>query len=61
MFDKFHWMFSDKHLERIADATDNIRRYQLMNKRQISNLTKMDEKAYKAGLLGSDSKGLFKP
>ena len=59
-FDHLDWMTSDENLEIIADATDRIRRYSLLTKKQEKTLSKMDEKAYKAGLLGSDAKGLYK-
>ena len=59
-FDHLNWKTSDENIDVIAEATDRIRRYKLMTKKQEKLLTKMDEKAYKAGLLGSDSKGLYK-
>ncbi len=60
-FDNLDWMYSDENIEVIADATDSTRSYSLMNKKQIAKLSLVDEKAFQAGLLGSDSKGLFKP
>jgi hypothetical protein len=59
-FDNIGWMFKDESIDVIADATETIRRYNIISKKQISNLSLMDEKAYQAGLLGSDSKGLYK-
>jgi hypothetical protein len=60
-FDHLDWMTSDENLEQIADATDKIKRYDILTRKQVKLLTKMDEKAYNAGLLGSTSEGLYKP
>lgn len=60
-FDYLDWMFSDDYLDEVADATDKLRKYKLLTKKQISYLSLMDEKAYKAGMLGINHKGLFIP
>lgn len=59
--DHLNWMTCDEHLEEVAISTDKLRRYNLLTKKQIAFLSKMDEKAYKAGMLGAESRGLFKP
>lgn len=60
-FDNLNWMISEENLENIADATDKLKRYSLLTPKQTKALSKVDDKVYKAGLLGSDSKGLFIP
>lgn len=61
IFNHLCWTTSDKHLEIIADKTDKIRRFSILTKKQLSVLSKVDDKIFKAGLLGSDIKGLYKP
>jgi hypothetical protein len=51
----------DEHLERIADRTEQVRRIALITPAMHGRLTPVDERSYRAGLLGSDAAGLFKP
>ncbi len=60
-FDRLHWTVSDDHLERIAERTEQIRRVDLITDAMHARLTPVDERAYQAGLLGSDAAGLFQP
>ncbi len=60
-FDKFDWMTSDTHLERIADRLDQIQRRFLLTPKMIAGLAMVDERAYRAGLQGADEAGLHKP
>lgn len=60
-FDRLHWTVSDEHLERIADRTEQVRRVALITPAMHGRLTPVDERSYRAGLLGSDAAGLFKP
>lgn len=61
VFDKFNWMTSDKSLERIAQRTDEIKRYFLLTEKMIAGLSKVDERFYKAAMMGANKAGLFKP
>ena len=60
-FDEMGWMVDDRLLERISDCLDKIRRYSLITERMTAGLTPVDERSYRAGLLGANEKGLFKP
>jgi len=60
VFDKYNWMISDEPLERIADRTDEIRRYALLTREMIEGLSPVDERLFKAGLQGAKEAGLFK-
>ena len=60
-FDKWNWMTSDDHLERIAEQLDAIRRTMLLKPSMIDNLSKIDDRSHKAGLLFSNKAGLYKP
>jgi len=61
VFDKLNWMMSDEPLERIGERLDEIRRIPLLTRRMIGNLSLVDERLYKAGLLGANQAGLYRP
>ncbi len=58
-FDRWNWTVSDEALERIAKSTEQARRYPLLTPRMAARLAPVDERSYRAGLLGADPKGLF--
>ncbi len=60
-FDKWNWMTSDDHLERIAERLDGIRRTTLLTPSMIDNLSKLDDRSHKSGLLFVNKAGLYKP
>jgi hypothetical protein len=60
-FDKLNWMLRDEPLERIGERLDEIRRIPLLTRRMIGNLSLVDERLYKAGLLGANQAGLYRP
>ena len=52
---------TDDDLEYIGDKLEKLRHYPVINTEMIASLTKASETMLKAGLLGSDPEGLFKP
>lgn len=60
-FDRWSWMTSDESLELIAQGLDRARKISLLTKSMISNLSPVDERTYRTGLIGADESGLFKP
>ena len=60
-FDRLDWMGSDEHLEVIADRLDVVRRVSLLTRSMTRRLSPLDERSYKAGLLGANWNGLYKP
>ncbi|MBM4033237.1 MAG: hypothetical protein FJ291_15850 [Planctomycetes bacterium] len=60
-YDRLHWMTSDGHLEAIADRIDEFRLVRLITPAMAARLTLVDQRTYRAGLLGADPKGLFRP
>lgn len=60
-FDDHHWQTNDLALDRIAERLDRIRHYPLINPGQERGLAPVDERMFRAGLLGADEKGLYKP
>lgn len=60
-FDRFDWMTSDDHLERIARRLDEIRRVAVLTRKMAEGLSPVDERSYRAGLAGANEAGLFRP
>jgi len=60
-FDDVNWMTSDEPLQRIADRLDRSRRIPLLRDGMGAKLAPVDERSYRAGLLGADEAGLHVP
>ena len=60
-FDKDEWMTTDRDVSFIGDALDRARHYKVVTNRQIRNLERADKDLVKAGLLGANTVGLYKP
>jgi hypothetical protein len=61
IYNPCHWTTTDEDLEYIGDKLEKIRHYPVMNKKMIKNLKKASDLMLKAGMLGSNAEGLFKP
>jgi hypothetical protein len=59
-FDRLDWMASDAAMEAIARRTDEIRRVVLIDAEMEQRLSPVDERSYRAGLIGADPHGLFR-
>jgi len=60
-FDRYNWMQSDEHLEKISDALDYVRSIPVLTGSMIRNLSPVDSRSYRAGLLGARKAGLYDP
>jgi hypothetical protein len=60
-FDKFNWMTSDDHLDRIATKLDQLKRIPLITLAMEASLSLLDKRSYRTGLSGSIEAGLFQP
>jgi len=60
-FDALDWMTKDDFLDHIAQKLDRIRRVPLLTEPMISALSLVDERSYRAGLMGANETGLYKP
>ena len=60
-FDKLNWMTSDDHLEAIATRLGEIRTVPVITPRMIADLSRVDDRSYRAGMLGVNEAGLYKP
>jgi len=61
LYNSRNWPITDEDLEYIGDKLENMRHYPVADKSMIKNLSKASDTMLKAGLLGSNSEGLFKP
>jgi hypothetical protein len=55
------WSTTDEDLEYIGDKLEQLRHYPVIDKVMIDKLNKASETMLKAGMLGSNEDGLFKP
>ena len=60
-FDALSWETRDEGLDKIASRLDTVRHFPLLGRRQAASLSKVDERSYKAGMLGINRAGLYKP
>jgi hypothetical protein len=60
-YDLRNWTTTDEDLEYIGDRLETMRHYPVINEKMINNLKKASDSMIKAGLLGSNADGLFKP
>jgi hypothetical protein len=54
-------MTTDEDLEYIGDKLENMRHYPVVDEPMIRNLKKASDSMLKAGMLGSNEAGLYKP
>ena len=60
-YDRRNWMTSNEPLEDIADRLDELRTMPLISKRMVRRLSAVDKKSYRAGMLGANPAGLYRP
>jgi hypothetical protein len=61
IYESRKWVTTDEDLEYIGDKLEKIRHYPVINNKMITNLKKASDTMLKAGMLGSNAEGLFKP
>ena len=61
IFRKRNWTTTDEDLEYIGDRLEQMKHFPVIEKDMIVRLNKASDITLKAGLLGSDEKGLYKP
>ena len=60
-FDGLGWMWDDAPLERIAERLEVVRIIPALTPGMIEDLSPVDERSYRAGMLGTDPAGLYRP
>jgi hypothetical protein len=61
LYNHKEWMTTDEDLEYIGDKLEQMRHYKVVNEDMILKLKVASETMLKAGMLGSNAAGLFKP
>ena len=61
VFDNQDWMTRDEPLEEIAKRLDEIPQVPLLTEPMIAGLSLVDERSFRAGLLGANEAGLYQP
>ena len=59
-FDRLDWERGDGAAEEIAAALDRLRHFPLVTPAQARRLARLDDRSYRAGMLGLDRAGLYK-
>ena len=59
--DHLDWMHSDDGLEVIASRLSSIRHFPMLTPALESSLVRVDDRSYKAGLMGVNAAGLYRP
>jgi len=61
IYNSRNWTTTDEDLEYIGDKLEKIRHFPVVDKKMIRNLKRASDTMLKAGMLGSNAEGLFKP
>jgi hypothetical protein len=60
-FNKFNWLTDDAAMDKIADRLGEIKQFKVLTPAQVRNLSPVDPRSLKAGLLGVNESGLYTP
>ncbi|HEX2968933.1 MAG TPA: hypothetical protein VHO46_07485 [Bacteroidales bacterium] len=60
-YNSVHWRTTDEDLEFIGDKLETLRHFPVISNKMIPGLSKASDISLKAGMLGSNEEGLFKP
>ncbi len=61
VYNSKNWRTTDQDLEFIGDKLESMKHYRVVTEKMIRNLSIASEISLKAGMLGSNDEGLFKP
>lgn len=61
IYNNRNWQTTDEDLEYIGDKLEQLRHYPVVNEKEIASLKRASDTMMKAGMLGSNAAGLFKP
>jgi hypothetical protein len=59
--DELDWMTSNRGLDEVADRTDRLRRFQLLDRKMLAGLSLLDQRSYEAGMVGTNPAGVYQP
>jgi hypothetical protein len=61
IYESRNWETTDEDLEYIGDKIESLHHFPVVNEKQLKRLFRASETMMKAGMLGSNEEGLFKP
>lgn len=61
LFESRHWTTTDDDLEYIGDKLESMKHYPVINDKMIKKLYRASDTMLKAGMLGANEEGLFRP
>jgi hypothetical protein len=61
LYNNKQWQTTEEDLEYIGDKLETLRHYPVIDDNEIAKLKRASETMMKAGMLGSNAAGLFKP
>jgi hypothetical protein len=60
-FDHLEWMWKDENLEIIEHYFLKVKRFPILHPELVDGLSLVDQRSFKAGMIGSNPEGLFQP
>jgi hypothetical protein len=60
VFDKLDWMGSDAGMEQLSNGMDRYKVHAVISQVMAANLSLVDERSLRAGMIGTNPAGLFK-
>jgi hypothetical protein len=60
-YDRYDWMCSESGVERVVERLYSLKPIPLIDSDSVAILAETDERTYKAGMLGTNYEGLYKP
>jgi hypothetical protein len=60
-FDRLEWLIRDETMDRIADRLDEARHHAVVSGAQAARLGHVDDRSYRAGMVGVNAAGLYRP
>jgi hypothetical protein len=61
IYNSQNWMTTDEDLEFIGDKLESLKHFPVVSETMVKNLNRASDISLKAGMLGSNEEGLFKP
>ena len=60
-FDRLDWLTRDETMDLIAERLDAARHFPLVTRAQAARLSRVDDRSYRAGMVGVNAAGLYRP
>ena len=60
-FDRFGWQVKDEALDRVSRRLDEMKKRWVITPQTVRRLSPVDLRSFRAGLLGAEKRGLFRP